>query len=112
LRAHIGDAAAWAEVTARPIFEVHPELSFSALAGAPLTCSKHTTQGLFQRRELLRWAGVVIPEELALPGRAKLDDLFDAAAVAWSCRRLMSGAGVSISCGEVASDGRPIAIGY
>ena len=33
--------------------EVHPELSFAALAGAPLPDSKHTPTGLAVRRDLL-----------------------------------------------------------
>jgi predicted RNase H-like nuclease len=68
--------------------EVHPELSFAALAGAPLTDSKHSPAGLASRRALLEGAGIVLPRRVA--GAAE-HDLLDAAAVAWSTRRVAAG---------------------
>ena len=63
------------------LYEVHPELSFAALAGAPLPDSKHTPPGLAARRDLLARAGITLPHKVA--GAAE-DDLLDAAAVACS----------------------------
>src|SRR3984957_2240991 len=40
------------------LHEVHPELSFAALAGAPLPDTKHTPAGLAVRRDLLARAGL------------------------------------------------------
>jgi predicted RNase H-like nuclease len=37
-----------------PLYEVHPELAFCVLAGAPLAHSKHTAAGRERRREVLR----------------------------------------------------------
>lgn len=71
-----------------PLHEVHPELAFAALAGAPLAESKHTAAGRARRRALLRDAGIAAPERVA--GAAE-DDLLDAAAVAWSARRIAAG---------------------
>ena len=92
------------------VYEVHPELSFAALAGAPLQHSKHTPAGLAVRRDLLAQAGIPVP--LRLAGAAE-DDLLDAAAVAWSARRIAAGkAAVITSPGQRADDGSEIAIRY
>jgi predicted RNase H-like nuclease len=96
---------------APPLYEVHPELSFAALAGGtPLADSKHTRAGLAIRRALLAQAGIVVPPRV--PGAAE-DDLLDAAAVAWSARRIAAGAAVTLSDpAQRADDGREIAIRY
>jgi predicted RNase H-like nuclease len=90
--------------------EVHPELSFTAMAGAPLPDSKHTAAGLAVRRALLAAAGITLPTRVA--GAAE-DDLLDAAAVAWSARRIAAGlAAVLTSPAQRAADGGEIAIRY
>jgi predicted RNase H-like nuclease len=96
---------------ALPLYEVHPELSFAALAGgAPLADSKHTRAGLTARRGLLARAGIVVPPRVP---RAAEDDLLDAAAVAWSAGRVAAGAAVTLSDpAQRADDGREIAIRY
>jgi len=96
---------------APPLYEVHPELSFAALAGGtPLADSKHTRAGLAIRRALLAQAGIVVPPRV--PGAAE-DDLLDAAAVTWSARRVAAGAAVTLSDpAQRADDGREIAIRY
>jgi predicted RNase H-like nuclease len=92
------------------LYEVHPELSFAAMAGAPLPDSKHTAAGLAVRRALLATAGVILPTRVA--GAAE-DDLLDAAAVAWSARRVAAGqATVLTSPAQRAADGSEIAIRY
>ena len=92
------------------LHEVHPELSFAAMAGAPLADSKHTPAGLAVRRELLAAAGITLPRRVA--GAAE-DDLLDAAAVAWSARRIAAGhAAVITSPAQRPDDGTEIAIRY
>jgi predicted RNase H-like nuclease len=92
------------------LYEVHPELSFAAMAGAPLPDSKHTPAGLGARRELLAGAGIALPAKVA--GAAE-DDLLDAAAVAWSAGRIAAGqATILTSPSQRADDGREIAIRY
>jgi predicted RNase H-like nuclease len=96
---------------APPLYEVHPELSFAALAGgAPLADSKHTLRGLAIRRALLAEARIALPSRV--PGAAA-DDLLDAAAVAWSAGRVAAGAAVTLGDPDQrADDGREIAIRY
>ena len=96
---------------APPLCEVHPELSFAALAGGPpLADSKHTRAGLAIRRALLAQAGIALPPRV--PGAAE-DDLLDAAAVAWSAGRVAAGAAVTLGDpAQRADDGREIAIRY
>ena len=115
LRRKIAEADAFRR-RARPgpggvqLYEVHPELAFAALAGAPLPGSKHTRAGLAARRALLAAAGLTLPPRVA--GAAE-DDLLDAAAVAWSARRIAAGqAAVLTSPAQRADDGGEIAIRY
>ena len=42
LRAKLLEADRYRETCGHPLYEVHPELAFSAMAGAPLAHSKHT----------------------------------------------------------------------
>jgi len=92
------------------LYEVHPELAFAAMAGAPRPDSKHTPAGLAVRRALLAAAGITLPPRFA--GAAE-DDLLDAAAVAWSARRVAAGQAVVLtSPAQRADDGGEIAIRY
>ena len=75
-----------------PLYEIHPELAFCALAGAPLAHSKHTAAGRERRRELLSRAGITLPR---IP-RAPVTDTLDAAAVAYSAWRIATGRAVVI----------------
>jgi predicted RNase H-like nuclease len=92
------------------LYEVHPELSFMALAGAPLGDSKHTPAGRSIRRDLLAQAGITLPPKVT--GAAE-DDLLDAAAVAWSAHRIALGqATVLTNPAQPATDGTETAIRY
>ena len=93
LRAKLLEANQYRETCGHPLYEVHPELAFGALAGAPLAASKHTGPGRDLRRELLARAGIQIPggHRAALFG-----DILDAAAVAWSAGRIATGQAVVI----------------
>jgi predicted RNase H-like nuclease len=83
LRRRILEADPLARADAR-IVEVHPEVSFCELAGGPLRSSKHTPEGLRERRALLEGAGLVPPER---PRGVPEADLLDAAVAAWSAAR-------------------------
>ncbi|WP_432136678.1 MULTISPECIES: DUF429 domain-containing protein [unclassified Streptomyces] len=75
------------------IHEVHPEVSFHALAGgAPLTFAKKTWRGQHVRRSLLAGAGIELPDALGEADRVPVDDVLDAAVAAWSARRIALGA--------------------
>jgi predicted RNase H-like nuclease len=79
------------------IHEVHPELAFAAMAGSPLDHSKKTWNGMMERKRLLVAAGIVLPERLEGAASAvPPDDVLDAAAVAWSARRIAAGDGVRL----------------
>jgi len=73
------------------VIEVHPEVSFRAMAGQALTHSKKSWNGLKQREQLLIDTGIVIPSELPIPGSVAADDVLDAAAAAWSAHRYAAG---------------------
>lgn len=70
------------------IVEMHPEVSFCELAGAPLGESKHTAEGLARRRALLAGAGIELPK--AVHGVPEVD-LLDAAVGAWTAARYARG---------------------
>ena len=63
LRGKLLEADAYRRSSPARLYEVHPELAFAALAGAPLQDSKHTPAGLARRRELLHRAGLTLPPE-------------------------------------------------
>jgi predicted RNase H-like nuclease len=114
LRTRLLEADRFRRGCARSLREVHPELSFAALAGAPLTDSKHSPAGLASRRALLEGAGIVLPRRVA--GAAE-HDLLDAAAVAWSARRVAAGTACvlpdpSAARTQLSDDGFEIAISY
>ena len=95
------------------IIEVHPEVSFRALAGEPVQWSKKTWNGQTTRCQLLANAGIVLPDELANAGGVPVDDLLDAAVAAWTARRYATGEAEEISDQvELDPSGRRIAIWY
>ena len=67
--------------------EVHPEVSFAVLAGAPLAFAKRTWNGQHERLTLLRRAGITIPKRLDA-GLVPVDDVLDAAVAAWTATRI------------------------
>ena len=83
-----GDAAARAMVGPRRS-SVFPTPARAVLAGGGLRHSK-TPEGYEQRRALLASQGIVIRDDLRLP-RVGRDDMLDAAAAAWSARRIAAG---------------------
>ncbi len=110
LRAKLLEANRYRQTCGHPLYEVHPELAFCTMAGAPLAASKHTGLGRDLRRELLARSGIEIPA--GIPA-SLLGDILDAAAVAWSTRRI--GAGQAVTVPDVLqydSQGREIAIRF
>ncbi len=82
-----------AEVVAEDdrIHEVHPEVSFATIRGAPLGYSKKTWAGFHERMRLLADQRLDVPAELGSAGLASVDDVLDAAAAAWSAARIAAG---------------------
>jgi predicted RNase H-like nuclease len=110
LRAKLLEANRYRETCGHPLYEVHPELAFAAMAGGPLAASKHTGPGRDERRRLLARAGLEIPA--AIPA-ALVGDVLDAAAVAWSARRIAAGQAVTVPpVPQRDPQGREIAIRY
>lgn len=95
------------------VVEVHPELSFREMAGAPLTEPKRSWTGAARRRRLLHERGLDLESvDLGAVGRlADADDVVDAAAAAWSAMRVAHGTAVPRpDPPEVLADGTAAAI--
>ncbi len=118
LRAKLLEANQYRETCGHTLYEVHPELAFGAMAGAPLPDSKHTASGRELRRGLLAGAGIVLPDGssgAAVPDApaAPVTDTLDAAAVAWSAWRIAVGQAIVIpGYPQLDRRGREITIRY
>lgn len=88
------------------VIEVHPEVSFAALAGEPIAFSKKTWSGETIRGALLAEEGIEIPSQLGEAGLAAADDVLDAAVAAWSARRYCRGTARSLP--DDPSKGEPV----
>jgi predicted RNase H-like nuclease len=104
----------WLPSAGVPVVEVHPEVSFAAMAGAVLAEPKTTWPGFQLRRRLLADVGIWLAGDLGLAGlRVGADDVLDAAAVAWSAQRVVRGEAVSLpDPPEVLGSGQVAAIWY
>ena len=92
LRPKVRQIDAWVRHTDHRVVEVHPEVSFATLAGAPLAERKSTWAGATRRRRLLAAAGIPLADDLGAAGRAAaVDDVLDAAVAAWTARRVARG---------------------
>jgi predicted RNase H-like nuclease len=112
LRERVLEADAVAQADPR-LREVHPEVSFRALAGQPLPTPKSSWSGISLRRGLLLGAGIALPDDLGDAGSAGIDDVLDAAAVAWSAHRVAVGEAASFPQEPTAGpDGIAAAIWY
>jgi predicted RNase H-like nuclease len=83
------------------IHEVHPEVTFRAIAGEPLALGKKTGGGALLRLRLLEHVGILLPADLGPAAAAPLDDLLDAAAAAWSGHRIATGQAETLPAGIV-----------
>jgi predicted RNase H-like nuclease len=95
------------------LYEVHPEVSFRAMAGRKLDYSKKSWNGLAERLKLLERAGIAPSLEEQLNGNAAPDDVLDAVAAAWTANRIAKGeAGTLPEKPDSTFAKRPIAIWY
>ncbi|MCA1813728.1 MAG: DUF429 domain-containing protein [Halobacteriales archaeon] len=74
------------------LHEAHAELSFQAMRGAPLAHPPHTWAGIFERIELLRAAGLRPARVFGGVGLISPQDVLAASALAWTARRIATGA--------------------
>jgi predicted RNase H-like nuclease len=75
----------------RHFVEVHPEVCFTVLAGAPMENYKGTSQGRAERLAVLRRVFPDVDEHAAKRIRGtQPDDVLDAYAAAWSARRWLA----------------------
>lgn len=76
----------------RQLVEVHPEVSFFVLTGAPMSFHKATPEGRAERLVALRrvFSDIDARSAVRLPG-TQPDDVLDAYAAAWTAERLFVG---------------------
>jgi predicted RNase H-like nuclease len=89
----IAEVERWRASAPCPVYEVHPEGAFAAMAGGVIGASKHTAEGAETRRQVLLSLDIVPPPPPRGVGR---DDLLDACAAAWSARRLARGEAICL----------------
>jgi predicted RNase H-like nuclease len=93
------------------LHEVHPEVSFRAMNdGLPLRHRKKSAGGALERLELLHRHGIEL--DLAAASSAPLDDVLDAAAAAWSARRIAARVASTLPASPEVVAGRQVAIWY
>lgn len=113
LREKVLQVDAWVRSGPQPgvrVIEVHPEVSFMRMAGAPVLARKKDPEGVLARREALAVHGIAAPAWFRGAGFGE-DDLLDACAAAWSAVRHSLGVAESFPARpEVFSDGIPAAI--
>jgi predicted RNase H-like nuclease len=111
LRGKLREAARYRAQAPQRLYEVHPELSFATMAGAPLAEPKNRPAGQALRRSVLAAAGLIMPDDPAW--RRATVDVLDAAAVAWTARRIATGQAVVLpDPPQTGEDGQEIAIRY
>ena len=94
------------------IYEVHPEVSFRAMnGGRALRYRKKSAGGVLERLELLRRHGIELAQ-LGETGQVPVDDVFDAAAAAWSAHRIASGTAQTLPDPPQVVESRAVAIWY
>jgi predicted RNase H-like nuclease len=113
LRRKIIEVERWLPSAPCPVFEVHPEVSFAVLLGAPAAAPKKTWAGMRQRFRGLAAAGIDL--EALDVGTAAVaaatDDMLDAAVVAWTAGRVAAGTARSFpDPPEPGSAGRALAV--
>lgn len=81
----------------RHLVEMHPEVCFTALAGAPMSHHKSTAEGQAERLAALRPVFPDIDEEIRsyIPGSSRAD-IIDAFVGAWTARRWMTGSHIQL----------------
>ncbi len=113
LRRKITEVEDWLPSATCPVFEVHPEVSFAVLLGAPASASKKTWAGMRERWRGLSAAGIDLEglDVGTASVAASVDDMLDAAVVAWTARRIAAGtARVFPDPPETGTAGRDLAV--
>jgi predicted RNase H-like nuclease len=112
LKPKLFEVERWVRTTAVRVVEIHPEVCFARLAGAPLIVRKSSWAGAECRRALLAKAGIDLTADLNGAGAyARVDDVLDAGAAAWAARQVLRGHARPIpDPPEIFSDGWPCAI--
>lgn len=88
---------AWVGRAGVRVVEVHPEVSFATLAGCVVMEPKSTWAGFHVRHRLLSDVGIALEGDMGLAGlRVGVDDVLDAAVVAWTARRVLRGDSFSL----------------
>lgn len=90
----------------RVVLEVHPEVSFARLAGAPLA-RKTSAAGALSRVQLLVGVFGALPTDV--PPQAGLDDCLDALVCAWTAQRWVRGEAEELG-GELEATGQVMRI--
>jgi predicted RNase H-like nuclease len=93
LRRKIIEVERWLPSASCPVFEVHPEVSFAVLLGAPAAAPKKTWAGMRERSRGLAAAGIDLQalDVGTAAVAASVDDMLDAAVVAWTAGRIAAG---------------------
>lgn len=114
LRTRIREVDEWVRRASCRVVEVHPEVCFARMANRRPLPRKTTWAGAETRRRLLADAGIVLTGDLGAAGAvAKVDDVLDAAAAAWTARRVLDGNAESLPrTPEVFGDRLPCAIWF
>src|SRR5215207_7184286 len=94
LRVNIGRVAAVAATDPR-VIEVHPEVSFAALAGGGMRAAKTTWNGQMDRRAALVRAGVLLPEAPEDPFAAEVVAVPTRGMERWLSQRMSDRLGAS-----------------
>jgi predicted RNase H-like nuclease len=96
LAAKILEVERWLASAPCRVIEVHPEVAFRALLGRP-AARKKTWAGMVQRRSALAAEGIVLDDVTGeATVKAAVDDMLDAAVVAWTARRVSAGTARSL----------------
>ncbi|CAN5817406.1 DUF429 domain-containing protein [soil metagenome] len=95
------------------LYEAHPEVSFTAMAGHPMNHAKKSWNGTAERLKALSSVGIELPFVQLGSGNAGVDDVIDAAAVAWTADRKGRGEAQTLPAEPpLQYEGRPVAIWY
>jgi predicted RNase H-like nuclease len=102
----------WVQQAPSRVYEVHPEVSFAVLLGAPALAPKKSWAGMSERRRALERDGLTLDHihgDAAV--RAAVDDVLDATVAAWTARRIARGqALMTPDPAPTGPRGRPVAI--
>ncbi len=108
----IADVHYWLTETSLQVIEVHPEVSFALMLGAPATEPKKTRTGREERRSALERKGISLDHVVRDRSiRVNFDDVLDAGAAAWTGKRFVAGFARSFpDRPPIDASGRPVAI--